>query len=46
MYQIAPARFGEGGYVGYCDGRVIARADRPELVVRAILAPGGIPVLP
>lgn len=36
LYQIAPAREGVG-YIGLCDGRVVATAPNRPAVMRAIL---------
>jgi len=40
LYQIAPDRSGEAGYVGYCDGRVLARAADKAAVARVLIASG------
>ena len=45
MYQIAPAYADGQGFVGVCNGRIIATADSPELVVRAILLPSNAGVV-
>lgn len=39
MFQIAAARAEEGGYVGYCDGRVIARGPDQIEVARTLIRP-------
>lgn len=32
LFQIAPAYSGDGGFIGICDGRVLARAHDPAAV--------------
>ena len=39
LYQIAPAHGGEG-YVGVCNGRVVATAPDPASVMRAVIKTG------
>lgn len=38
LYQIAPAYAGEEGYIGICDGRVIARGAERPAVARALIS--------
>jgi hypothetical protein len=38
LYQITPSHTG-AGYVGICDGRVVARALAAEQVARALIQP-------
>jgi hypothetical protein len=39
LYQIAPAYAGGEGYVGLCDGRVVARAMDRAAVALALIRP-------